>query len=438
MKEQLTYAVIIVLSLAIFTYYLSLNNKISYYDEVGYFNFAKDIQNLGLFEIQNGLRTYLYSFIISLFLVVSSSEDVFISKILMSFFQYGVYLYTIFFLAVKSIERFKVKNQKKIFLLIIGLGLLNPYLIQSTTLFLTDILATCFSVLAIVIVQFCDSTKFRNNFITFILIYSAIMIRPSSLIFLPIILVLLVYKIVKYCKSRTKRLFVECAFAAIISTFVFLPQLYMNVTKFSDFTPLIHENLYENQSKWAVKMLKYGTVVIQDEQPQLYWANPIKTEEDIGIYELIYKDFFVFIFVYVVHVFGVLDWGYIDSYINNFYPISRIVGSGFLYFIWILIFYGMFKAIRKKEIDFQFIGLLVSAICYTLFIASTAIESRFGYPIFLLLLPFVGYNFVESRLTKRGIIGAISLIVVAFLISFLLDLQTDRINWFEFLSKIGI
>ncbi|MFJ7736041.1 hypothetical protein ACIQ2D_06805 [Lysinibacillus sp. NPDC097287] len=436
MKEQLVYAVITVLSLAIFIYYLSLNYKISYHDEVGYFNFAKDIQNLGLFEIQNELRTYLYSFIISLFLVVSSSEDAFISKILMSIFQYGVYLYTIFFLAVKSIERFKVENQKKVFLFITGFGLLNPYLIQSTTLFLTDILATCFSVLAIVIVQFCDNTKFRNNFIAFILIYSAIMIRPSSLIFLPIILVLIVYKIVKYSERRKKRLFVECAFAAIISTFVFLPQLYMNVTKFNDFTPLIHENLYENQSKWAVEMLKYGTVVIQDEQPQLYWANPIQSEEDIGIYELIYKDFFVFIFVYVVHVFGVLDWGYIDTYINDFYPISRILGSGFLYFIWILIFYGIFKVIRKKEIDFQFIGLLVSAICYTLFVASTAIESRFGYPIFLLLLPFAGYTFVESRLTKRWIIGAISLIVAAFIISFLLDLQTDRINWFEFLFKI--
>ncbi|WPK12476.1 hypothetical protein R6U77_01920 [Lysinibacillus louembei] len=438
LKEQLVYIMISVLSLTIFVYYLSLNNKVSYHDEVGYFNFAKDIQNLGLFEVANGLRTYLYSLIISIFLVVSSSENVFISKILMSIFQYGVYLCTIFFLAVKSIESFKVKDQKKAFLYITGFGLLNPYLIQSTTLFLTDILATCFSVLAITIVQFCDCTKFRYKFITFILIYSAIMIRPSSLIFLLIMLMLLTYKIMKYSEGKTKQVFVGYAVAAMISTFVFLPQLYMNVTKFNNFTPLIHENLYDSQSKWAVEMLKYGTVVIPDEQPQLYWTNPIQTEKDIGIYELIYKDFFAFIFVYIAHIFGVLDWGYIDTYINNFYPISRLVGSVFLYVTWILIFSGIFKVIRKKEINFRFMGLLISAICYTLFIATTAIESRFGYPMFFLLLPFIGWFSTESRLSKRSLFGIISLVIVMFLISFVLDLQTGRINWFEFLFKTEI
>ena len=36
--------------------------------------------------------------------------------------------------------------------------------------------------------------------------------------------------------------------------------------------------------------------------------------------------------------------------------------------------------------------LILSAIVYLAFIATTTVEIRFGYPIFLLLLPFSGYG----------------------------------------------
>lgn len=53
-----------------------------------------------------------------------------------------------------------------------------------------------------------------------------------------------------------------------------ISQLYNNVTQYDDWTPLIHEDLYEFQSQLAASYLKYGTVVIPDEEPGLVFKSP--------------------------------------------------------------------------------------------------------------------------------------------------------------------
>lgn len=435
-KEKILLLVIVMGSISLFLYYLNLNNSVNYYDEGGYIEFAQKIIELGLFNVESDIRTYLFPLIISLFLFIFDGNLDY-AKIAMSIFQFLVYVFTVIFITTNTIKN-NSRDSKIIGMSILFFGLLNPYLIQSTTLLLTDLLASCFIVLSISIILYKNILRISVSSISIFLIYAAVMIRPSSLIFLPIVLGFSLYKIIKL--NKIKRTMINNILKYFLIVFAFLilffPQIYMNVTKFNHFTPLIHVSLYEDQSKWAVQSLKYGTVTVEGQEPTLHFKSPIMLGEDFTIFELIYKNIFAFIYIYSAHIFGVFDWGYVDTYIKDFYPISRIFGSIFLYSTWYFIFIGIFKFFvnynsERTKIN---LGLLVSAILYTLFIATTLIESRFGYPILLLLLPFAGYGIQSMKLNILKVVSFFFVILVCFTISFSLDLQTNRINWYQHLT----
>jgi len=109
------------------------------------------------------------------------------------------------------------------------------------------------------------------------------------------------------------------------------------------------------------------------------------------------------------------------------------------------VFFQLAKIFSLKTV-FLLTTLIISAILYLAFIATTWAEIRYAYPIFLLLLPFSGYgvkylfdstihNNKTSKLwIKRiGFITVYLLFISAFFyISFLFSLQTGRIDWFSF------
>lgn len=426
-----------VCSFMIFLFYLSYNFKVNYFDENGYIHVSRMILNEGLLSIAEPLRTYLFPLIISIFSIFSDG-NILLIKILVSIFQFIVYCLTIRFIANHFSNIPIIRNSILVF------GLLNPYLIQATTLFLTDLLATCAIAVAIFKAIYGDYSKRSSYFIVFISAFSAVMIRPSSLIMIPVvIIIMIVRKMLLKDISLSKSII-----AGTIALLVFTPQLYNNVKQYNDWTPLIHQDLYEFQSTLAATYLKYGTVVIPDEQPALVFASPYAVDANSTIYDLLFNNFFVFVAVYVVHLFGVIDWGYIDTYINDWYPVSRLLGSIFLYVFWLLSFYGVYKTIREKKIieeKFAVYSLIVSFLVYWAFIGTTVIESRFGYPLFLLVLPFSGvalhklvndFKSLKSankkKFNRKIIIYSVvslSFILIMFYLSFALDAQTGRINW---------
>lgn len=441
--KQRKIVVIFLASIFLFLYYLNMNYKISYFDENGYVGISKSILAQGLFNINDPVRTYFYPLIISC-ISIFTNGDIAQIKIGMSIFQYLFYVYTICLLSNKM---YVFYNKKTVYYGILFFGLLNPYLIQSTTLFLTDLMASCCIILALVYLVFGDFSKNKPYLMIFAYGYIATMIRPSSLVFIPILIVLLV---VRHIKFKDVNIIKSIVFG--ISTLViFFPQLYNNVRQFSDWTPLLHMDLYQFQNNLAASNLKYGTVVIPNEKAQLFFPSPYLSDSSTsGIFKLIFTNLPAFILAYFSHLFGVLDWGYIDTYIKDYYPISRIIGSLFLYLFWIVSFYGVYFFIKKNELKsgiFIAISFLSSFILYWGFIGTTIIESRFGYPLFMLLLPFSGWTIQycmdywkseginRSLKVKKAIKYSFILIIVillTFYLSFLLDYQTGRINWIGF------
>lgn len=93
----------------------------------------------------------------------------------------------------------------------------------------------------------------------------------------------------------------------------------------------------------------------------------------------------------------------------------------------------------------MFIGitLLSSFMIYWAFLGTTIIESRFGYPLYLLMMFFAAFGVkrFEVYVKNNGAVNLkrLSMILIAgvifilsiFYVSFLLDYQTGRINWFH-------
>ncbi|WP_433747674.1 hypothetical protein [Paenibacillus amylolyticus] len=437
------------LSILMFFYYLRTNYNVSYYDEAGYMNLSKAILENGLFSLISDLRTYLYPLVISI-ISIFTDGDPFVIKVVVSIFQYVIYSYTILKLA-KYFGNYH--NNNLAYYSVLCFGLLNPYFIHATTLLLTDMLASCFILLALSSLMFGDFGKKITYFQIFGYINASVMIRPSSLIFIPIVLLLL---FVRNYMFKDVRIWTSILSFLALSV-LFFPQLFNNVKYYNDWNPLLHANLYEFQSNLAASNLKYGTVVIPGEHPKLFYASPfVESMEAESIYSLIFTDFFAFLITYLSHLFGVLDWGYIQIYISNFYPPSRILGSLFLYVFWIVSFYGLASFLKScKEKKEQKIGVFIaltlstSFILYWAFLGTTIIESRFGYPLYLLMLFYFAYgvkriveyiqihqrNATISMLKLSiSILFSIGLVLVIFYLSFLMDYQTGRINWINWLG----
>lgn len=102
-KEKILLLVIVMGSISLFLYYLNLNNSVNYYDEGGYIEFAQKIIELGLFNVESDIRTYLFPLIISLFLFIFDGNLDY-AKIAMSIFQFLVYVFTVIFITTNTIK----------------------------------------------------------------------------------------------------------------------------------------------------------------------------------------------------------------------------------------------------------------------------------------------------------------------------------------------
>jgi len=168
------------------------------------------------------------------------------------------------------------------------------------------------------------------------------------------------------------------------------------------------------------------------------------------MYQLLLQDPSTFLLLSFSHIFGALDWDYVDTYITEYYPDNRIPASLLIYSTWFFVICGIF-ATRKNfftEDSFLLKTPIISAILYLAFIATILETHRYGYPIFLLLLPISGYGikylfdstFHNNKTLKLWIkrigfiIAYVLFILTFFYISFLFSYQSGRIDWFGFFN----
>lgn len=438
--NRLIVIIILIISFSLFVHYLRININSNFYDENSYINLSSQITNKGLYNFNEPLRTYFLSLLISLCRLFTDGNIKTI-KILFSVLQFTIYLFTILLMANKF---YQITNKKIYWNLIFIIGMLNVYLLNVSTLFLTDLLSTCLLTISIVLILTTDLHKTKNFIIAITPILLSIVTRPSALIFLLLVSIIILIKI----RHNLFVLLRNVLITIMLSLVIFSPQIYNNFKEFNEFNPLIHEQLYEKQSIWSAHYLKYGTVVIPNETPQLYYNSPFKTAENTNIYELMFENPLNGLVLVVSHIFGVIDWGYIESYINDFYPKGRIVGSIYLYTFWYLVILGVYDLLKRnfyssESKKFIYGSLLFLVSFYLIFISTTVVESRFGFPIFMLLLPLstIGMEFLIKKFGVRKnyfkptliVASYVLFLIIMFNLSFIMDMQTNRIFWYRHL-----
>ena len=442
--EIVIFSSIFLISFLLFIFYVNLNAFENFWDEDWYVRESQLISDGGLSEFKSNAHTYIYPAIIASLKIISN-DDIVTAKIILSGIQYAVYLSTVIFIANYTVSK---NSNKIIWHSIVALGFLNPFLIQATTLFLTDILASCFLVVSIFSLTCLDLNRSKFAFFSIGLFFASVMIRLTSVIILPVIVGIILFR---FLKHKNINLF-KISLISLVLLVIFMPQLYQNVTKWGEWTPLIVRPLYEEQSSWGTEYIKSGsTVVIPGEEPRLWYKSPFPLDEkNLSMSQLLLKDPYTFLLLSFSHIFGALDWDYVDTYIKEYYPSNRIPASLLIYSTWFFVIWGIFSA-RKNfftESGFLLTTLIISAILSLAFISTILETIRYGYPIFLLLLPFSGYgikhlfdSIIHNNKTSKLWIKRIGFIIVYvlfiltfFYISFLFSYQTGRIDWFVYFN----
>ena len=415
-------------SVGLFIRYVVKNVGANYYDESYYVVVAERILKGGLWGLREDLRTYLYPLLLALAKLLFGASPA--SKVLISIFQYVGFLCALRLAATTSV---KVTGNRAAGYLVFAAGALNPYLVQATTLFLTDILAACLVACAFVKLLFGDLERRRDCLWATLPFAAAAMVRPASAVFIPIALLgLVVRRLVEPIRLRP----VLVGFALSLAFFV--PQLHMNVAQFKHWTPMIHVSLYQLQSHEAVRCLKFRGVVIPGEAPPLCSTNSLTPKPFQSMQELAVKAPLAFSLTAATHVFGAIDWGYVDTYITDYYPKGRLAASLLLHTTWFLTAVGFVRFLRQRRKlppgNSAMLLFLAAAIVMDLgFLAMTQVESRFGYPVFLMALPFLGFALSRPWPSRKATVGiAASWLLwvgISTALSFWIDATTGRIHW---------
>ena len=429
-KDTAFVAAVMLGSLGLFVWYLAQNVGRSFGDEANYLVLADRILKNGLWELREELRTYLYPLVLALAKTFFGAGLA--SKGLVSIAQYWVFLLTLRLVA-RTVS--KLTQKKSAGLLVFAAAALNPYLVQATTLFLTDILAACLVACAFTKLLFGNLRLRRDVLLATLPFAAAVMIRPASAVFIPVAWLGVVVR--HYVEPIPLR---KVVLGFVLSSAFFVPQLHMNVTQFKHWTPIIHSPLYSLQTQEAVRCLKYGTVVIPGEKAPLCFANPKANKSWKSMQALALQSPLVFAYTAAAHVFGVFDWGYIDTYIPSYYPRNRLPASILLHSTWFLAAIGFIRFLRRRRElpsgESALLLFLAAAIVADLgFLATIQVESRFGYPIFLMAMPFLGFAIPDSR-PSRKLMVVITLSWLLWMglstaLSFWLDSLTGRILWFS-------
>ena len=441
--EIVIFSSIFFISFLLFFFYVNLNAFDNFWDEKNYLYNSQKILDNGLFGYESEFRPYLYPAIIASLKIISN-DDIVTTKIIISVLQYAVYLGSVIFIANSAVWK---NNNKIIWHSVIAFGFLNPFLIQATTLFLTDLLASCFIVVSIFSLIRLDLN--RSKFVLFAigLFYAAVMLRPSSVILLPMVVGIILFRFLKHKNIN----FLKISLISLVLLIIIMPQLYQNVTKQGEWTPFVTAPLLEMALSGATIHMKMVTIVVPGEEAHMHYYPPFQTGDRIAnIYLVLLENPSKFLFLYSSHIFAAFDWDYVDTFIKEYHPLNRIPSSLLIYSTWFFAICGFF-ATRKNFFTanrFLLTTIIISAILLLVFIATISPEVRYTYPIFLLLLPFSGYgikyifdSIIHNNKTSKLWIKRIAFITVYllfistfFYISFLFSSQTDRIDWFGFFN----
>ncbi|MFY9550361.1 MAG: hypothetical protein WAU32_04365 [Thermoanaerobaculia bacterium] len=373
------------------------------YDSFHYFTLARIVSEEGLWNFASRVRSYGYP----LFVAVSTgfvdvSPDA--ARALVFAAQLAIHLGVAFY-AARAAER--AFGSPRFFFGTFLLMAANPFALIHTTELLSDSLSASLLALAF-FASLGAGQPARKAFFAFLWAGVSVAVRPANLAVLPALG--LVWALRARLYREPLRLAVLPAAAAV--ALALLPQLYANVSAYGKWTPLLTERLYGNQVGWGMSILKYGTLVVPGQPPELAYRNPFYPPGISNPREFFRRRPLGYLATLGLHGFALFDQDLPFTYIQSPRPAYRwplsLLNYAYLFLSVTGLGIGLVRS-RGAAAAVRLYFWAAAAVCaaYVAVYLPVAVEARFSLPVYLLLAPACVFAVAWLSQRRSGTVAAI-------------------------------
>jgi hypothetical protein len=192
------------------------------------------------------------------------------------------------------------------------------------------------------------------------------------------------------------------ALVGAVAALPLVPQLGLNLWAHGAFNPLLINSLYDQQLTWGLQSLKYATFVLRDypTAPAVFYANPFASGQT-SMSNFAASNPLGLAATFALHGFAMLDQDFPFPYVRELDGWYRwpLAGLGYLFF-WATAI-GLVVGWRRwwrPGTRLAWAVLAVLSAAYAVVYLPTAVECRFGLPLFVLLAPAAA----ETILSMNG------------------------------------
>ena len=417
-------------------------NQGYFYDAAQYFSLSQQILQGGLFAYQSEVRTYGYPLFLALCAVLSlpTQDAVWTFAVVV---QWVLYMLACGF-AARHFAR--LTHSRTFGLVLFAVTALNPYLLIDATEVLTESLSATTLYLAIVlclpesiqlplnpiraIKERFGRTRSRRDFlpearlvVSLAMGSFAVMVRPANLVMLAPLFFL--WGIRWLFRSRLRWWAVPVVLVAFLLPLY--PQAASNYRFDKRLSIMIRRSLYEEQLRFGLGLLKYGTFVIRGQPPQLNYVNTLLPKGTVERPPVLSATFPAYLATLGVHLFALFDQDYPFTYVTDRAAWHRWPSSILSFSLTFLAACGAWGSLARlrtaRALDstsFAFSACLLAAVAYVSVYAGVAVEGRFGHPLYLFLAPLMVFEVQAigrhlaarnwKQLSLVAVLGAVSLI----------------------------
>ena len=368
------------------------------YDSYRYYMLSRMISNAGLWNFHSRSTCYGYPLFVSLCTMFVPRSPA-VTRALVFGAQLVITLATCLY-AARVAER--VFGSRRFFHGTYLVTALNPILLIHTTELLTDLLSAVLILLS-VLPTLERGHPVRRAGCAFLAAGLSVAVRPANLAVVPALALIWILRTRLYREGALKSL----AFGAAMAAAAMLPQLYGNVTGYAAWTPLLAERLYGMQLGFGMSILKYGTLILPGQEPQLVYRNPFYTDGIASPAQFFHQRPAGYLATLAAHGFALLDHDLPFTYITDVKPWYRWPLSLCNYAFLFLALLGMGAGLRRirqhsPPVVLYFASAVTIGSAYVAVYLPVAVEIRFSLPLYLLLAPAWSFRSHGSRTRSRS------------------------------------
>jgi hypothetical protein len=381
------------------------------YDSFHYYSLSRIISGEGLGNLQSLVRTYGYPLFLSMCTGFRNAEPG-TTRALAFAAQLAIYLAACLYSA--RVAR-RVFRSETFFFATYAVMALNPIALIHATEVLTDVLSAVLLLVA-VLIPLEPGRPVRRGFLTFLAAGLAVAVRPANLVVFPALLIVWLLR----ARRFGERVGGGLAAGAVGALLALLPQLYNNVRAYDAWTPLVVERLYGEQAGWGTAMLKYGTLVVAGEKPEIVYRNPFRPKGVSTPGQFLRKNPVGYLATLVLHGFALFDHDLPFAYVQNVRPWFRwpiaLLNYAFLFLAGAGLFTGLAGRRRlTPPARLYFAAASLVSVFYVALYLPVAVESRFSLPLYAVLAPAAVFGILAFRRGPRGRTAAVIVAFGAFL-----------------------